>query len=221
MRMCIRPETLGFSACGRGSEEGGGWTGAERASPTDTNQSGGSWVMFVNTHWGLILCTLYMLRTLYVCLSWVLLLGCLPPPSLPSSSSSTLSLSQGLWWKCCSCLSQCVCLFLITCTLYSPRTFTLLSPGIHILRSLKLTAVCPPPLPPPSFPPLPPFDIVSSLQTLISCDTMHHGPSLCMDCVPPAQTSGRRASVTLCLMLYSKWGCRTSQALSQSKNPNI
>lgn len=212
--MCIRPETLGFSACGRGSEEGGGWTGAERASPTDTNQSGGSWVMFVNTHWGLILCTLYMLRTLYVCLSWVLLLGCPPTPTLHSFSLKDCGENAVP-------ASHSVCLFLITCTLYSPRTFTLLSPGIHILRSLKLTAVSPPP--PPSFSPspAPSFDIVSSLQTLISCDTMHHGPSLCMDCVPPAQTSGRRASVTLCLMLYSKWGCRTSQALSQSKNPNI
>lgn len=48
-------------------------------------------------------------------------------------------------------------------------------------------------------PPLPSLSSISSLQTLISCDTMHHGPSLCMDCVPLAQTSGQRASVTLCL----------------------
>lgn len=91
-----------------------------------------------------------MLRTLYVCLSWALLLGC--PPTLPPSPPLclSLSLSQGLWWKCCSCLSQCVCLFLIICTLYSPRTLTLLSPGIHILWSLKLTAVSL--LPPPPFP---------------------------------------------------------------------
>lgn len=160
-----------------------------------------------------------MLRTLYVCLSWALLLGCPTPSPLLLHS---VSLSQGLWWKCCSCLSQCVCLFLIICTLYSPRTLTLLSPGIHILWLLKLTAVSLLLL----FSPLSPssalsFDIVSSLQTLISCDTMHHGPSLCMDCVPLAQNSGQRASVTLCLMLYSEWGCRTSQALSQSKNPNI
>lgn len=84
------------------------------------------------------------------CLSWVARMS--PPPS----SSSTLSLSR---WKCCSCLSQCVCLFLIICTLY--RTFTLLSPGIHILRSL--TAV---PFPPPPLPPSPPLLLSPSTSSL-------------------------------------------------------
>ncbi|CAJ1079622.1 Hypothetical predicted protein [Xyrichtys novacula] len=71
--------------------------------------------------------------------------------------------------------------------LYTVKSYnvSLLSPEIH------KTHCC---VPSPS-----PLSFVSSLQTLISCDTMHHGPSLCMDCVPPAQTSGGRASVTLCL----------------------
>lgn len=56
-----------------GGDRKGGVAGAGRASPADTNRCGGSWVMFVNTHWGLILCTLYLLRTLYDCLSWALL----------------------------------------------------------------------------------------------------------------------------------------------------
>lgn len=103
--------------------------------------------MFVNTHWGLILCTLYMLRT-------VCLLLCFPVHSF--------SLSQGLRWNCSSCL----CLFLIT--LYSPRTFY---PVVSRNTHPKLTAVSPPPSSSASS-----FAIVSSLQTLIRCDTMHHGP---------------------------------------------
>lgn len=155
--------------------------GAERASPTDTNQSGGSWVMFVNTHWGLILCTLYMLRTLYV-LSVLSAVARMSPPPLLSPPLSTLPLSQGLWWKCCSCLSQCVYLFLLICTLYSPRTFTLLSPGIHILRLLNLTAV-----------PLLLFLLLTSpfLCSLLSTSSLHYR---------------LWSAVTLCIMvLHSIW----------------
>lgn len=119
---------------------------------------------------------------MFVCL-WALLLGCSP--------STFFSLSQGLWWKCCSCLSLLHHLYTVV-------------PGIHILLSLNLLLCSPSPSPSSALS----FVIIFSLQTSISCDTMHHGPSLCMDCVPLAQTSGRWASVTLCLMLYSKWGCR-------------
>lgn len=35
---------------GGGGFERRGGGGADQASPIDTNQSGGSWVMFVNTH---------------------------------------------------------------------------------------------------------------------------------------------------------------------------
>lgn len=82
-----------------GAGDWGGWTGTERASLTGTNQCGGSWVMFVNTHWGMILCTLYLLRTLYVCLYWALLLGRPSPLFLPPF------LFQGLRWKGCSYVS--------------------------------------------------------------------------------------------------------------------
>lgn len=64
---------------------------------------------------------------------------------------------------------------------------------------------CVPPPPPSSHLLLSPLPSSPHYRLFISCDTMHHGPSLCMDCVSlPAQTSGRRASVTLCLMLYSR-----------------
>lgn len=136
-------------------------------------------MVFVNTHCGLILCTLNLLRTLYVCPLRALLLGCptllfpLPPsflsktvvkmlflPLVTSLSSSSQTLPRSLQeYTSCSCSHSLLC-------------------------------------PPSSYCPL---SSISSLQTLISCDTMHHGPSLCMDCVRLAQTSGRRASVTLCL----------------------
>lgn len=48
-----------------------------------------SWVVFVNTHWGLILCTLNLLRTWYV-LSWALLLRYPPPPFHRFSLSRTV-----------------------------------------------------------------------------------------------------------------------------------
>lgn len=131
--MCIRPETLrhrvgaAVSVPVGGDRWGGGVGVADQASPIDTNQSGGSWVMFVNTHWGLILCTLYMLRTL--CLFVLSAVARM----LPSPLSLPLSLSRTG--------ENAVPAFLIICTLYSPRTLILLSPGIHILWLLKLTAV--------------------------------------------------------------------------------
>lgn len=157
----------------------------------------------VNTHWGLILCTLYLLRTLFVRLSRIARMS---SPSLFSFHCFPL---KDCGWNAvpASVSSSVHC---------SPRTLTLLSPGIHILPLLELTAVPPNPV-------LCPLDIVSSLQTLISCDTMHHGPSLCMDCVPPAQSvfwpTGFSDTFVECFTPGE--AVRTSQALSQSKNPNI
>lgn len=157
MWICTRPKKTpcGFSACGRGSEVGRGVEKGPNGLLPQT-QSGGSWVMFVNTHWGLILCTLYMLRT-------VCLLLCFPVHSF------SLSLSQGLRWNCSSCL----CLFLIT--LYSPRTFY---PVVSRNTHPKLTAVSPPPL---LLPPLP-SSLHYRLWSAVTLCIMVL--SLCMDFVP-------------------------------------
>lgn len=93
----------------------------------------------------------------------------------------------------------------LTVSVSSSSSIHCIVPGHYPVVSRNTHHCCvPPPPSSSSLSPLFSFDIVTSLQTLISCDTMHHGPSPCMDCVPPAQNSGRRAPVTLCLMLYSK-----------------
>lgn len=99
-----------------GGDRKGGVAGAGRASPADTNRCGGSWVMFVNTHWGLILCTLYLLRTLYDCLSWALLsFGWLD--WCPTLRRSFL---KDCGEKCYSCLSVRLSSSSVHC---SPRTW--------------------------------------------------------------------------------------------------
>lgn len=191
-------------------EEGGGvWNEAERASPTHTNRwSGGSWVVFVNTHCGLILCTLYLLRTLYVGPLRALLLGCptLPvPPLSPSFLSKTVV--------------KMLFLPLIT-SLSSPlqsSNITLLSPGIHILQSLQLTAVSPPPA----------FLSLSSFLHLFTTDSdqLWHYASRSVSlhglCPSGSDLWPTGFSDTLFKCFTPSAGCRTSQALSQSKNPNI
>lgn len=172
--MCVLScRCSGFSAWRRGLE------GAERAflfrqTPT---AGGGSWVMFVNTHCGWILYTLYLLWTLYVGR---------PPPLLPSSTV----FPQGLWWKCCACVSSSSP---VHC---NPRT--------HHCRLEEYTScggwtTLPSP-PHPSLLPFPPPSTSPLHYRLWSAVT------LCIMVLHPAWTvslrlrpSGRRASVTLCL----------------------
>lgn len=162
-----------------------------------------------------------------VCLK-ALLLGCFPLPLLSSSplfslkdcGENTLPAHHNVSVSSTS----------IHC---SPRTYLCSlqekktnKKNPYILLSLDST---PPPSPPPLLFPLRSrslsFDIVSSLQTPIQL--WHYASwsftlrGLCPVRLRPHSGSDPRASVTLCLMLYSKWGCRISQALSQSKNPNI
>lgn len=160
-----------------------------------------------------------------VCLK-ALLLGCFPLPFL----SCRLPLSF---------LSRTVVKTLfppITMCLSLPHAYTVVPGHTSVLsrkKKKKSTSYCRsiplPPSPPPLLFPLHfhslSFDIVSSLQTPIQL--WHYASwsftlrGLCPVRLRSHSRSDPRASVTLCLMLYSKWGCRISQALSQSKNPNI
>lgn len=175
----VRPvRCSGFSACGWGWAGGGAvFVGLERASVmgTQTNVAM-SWVVFVNTHGGWILCTLNLLRTCCV-LSWALLLR------LPPSSSLPLSLS----FKDCGKDAA---------VSISYHAYTVVAG--HLSSS-------------PSS---------SSYSLLTDSDQLwHYAPwSFTLHGLCPSG-SDRRASATLCLMLYSRWGFRTPQALIPKQEP--
>lgn len=116
--------------------------------------------MFVNTHWGFILCVLYLLRT--VCLFVSSADARTPPPPPPPSSPLHFS------------FSQCVC---VSVSLSLPHHYTVKVWGSCCLNEHTPHCCV---LPSSALPP--------SRPTPISCDTMHHGPSLCMDCVPTPHT---------------------------------
>lgn len=91
---------------------GGGWTGLSgllRQTCKRTNLVVAGWCLLIHTEGKS--CAHCKCSGLNVCLSVLSTVA-----RIHFSPIRCLSLSQGLWWKCCSCLSQCVCLLLI-CTL--------------------------------------------------------------------------------------------------------